>query len=51
MTYGELQDSVENFWSVLFLSGYLTVDKNSDINMATENGGMLSLKIPNTEIK
>ena len=51
VTYGELQDSVENFWSVLFLSGYLTVDKNSDISMATENGGMLSLKIPNTEIK
>ena len=51
LTYGELQDSVENFWSVLLLSGYLTVEKNSDFDKVTEDGGLLSVKIPNAEIK
>lgn len=51
LTYGELQDSVENFWSVLLLSGYLTVEKNSDFDKVTEDGGILSVKIPNAEIK
>lgn len=51
LTYGELQDSVENFWSVLLLSGYLTVEKDADFDKVTEDGGILSVKIPNEEIK
>lgn len=51
ITYGELQDSVENFWSLLLLSGYLTVEKDLNFDKVTEDGGILSVKIPNTEIK
>lgn len=51
LTYGELQDSVENFWSVLLLSGYLTVEKDADFDKVTEDGGILAVKIPNEEIK
>ena len=51
ITYGELQDSVENFWSLLLLSGYLTVEKDLNFDKVTEDGGVLSVKIPNTEIK
>ncbi|MDO4556764.1 MAG: hypothetical protein Q4B70_16750 [Lachnospiraceae bacterium] len=39
LTYGELFDSVENIWSVLFSTGYLTLNKN---------GGLI---IPNEEIR
>lgn len=52
LTYDELQDSVDNFWSVLLLSGYLTTERNDDYyEMATEDGGVFSLKIPNTEVR
>lgn len=51
LTYGELQDSVDNFWTVLFLSGYLTAEKDADFSRATEDGGLVSVKIPNTEVK
>lgn len=41
LTYDELQDSVDNFWSVLLLSGYLTTERNDDYyEMATEDGGV-----------
>lgn len=51
-TYGELQGSVDNFWSVLLLSGYLTIEKDDDYyNTVTENGGVFALRIPNTEVK
>lgn len=52
LTYDELQDSADNFWSVLLLSGYLTTEKNDDYyEMATEDGGAFSLRIPNTEVR
>lgn len=51
-TYGELQGSVDNFWSVLLLSGYLTIEKDDDYyNTVTEDGGVFALRIPNTEVK
>lgn len=51
LTYGELQDSIDNFWTVLYLSGYLTAQKDADFSKVTEDGGSLSVKIPNTEVK
>lgn len=44
LTYPELDRSVENLWSVLFTTGYLT-QKNSD------EEGRLELAIPNREVR
>jgi hypothetical protein len=44
LTYSELYDSIENLWSVLFLTGYLT-------QCGREDGKKLRLKIPNKEIR
>jgi hypothetical protein len=44
LTYWELYDSIENIWSVLFTTGYLTSRGESD-------GKKLNLAIPNTEIR
>ncbi len=44
LTYRELYDSVENVWSVLFTTGYLTQRGEPD-------GEKLHLVIPNTEIR
>lgn len=44
LTYRELYDSVENIWSVLFMTGYLTCRGMPD-------GKKLRLVIPNTEIR
>jgi hypothetical protein len=44
LTYSELYDSIENLWSVLFLTGYLT-------QCGREDGKNLKLKIPNKEIR
>ena len=44
LTYGELDNSIENLWSVLFTTGYLTQQGR------TQNGKYL-LSIPNTEIR
>lgn len=44
LTYNELDDNIDNLWSVLFTTGYLTmVGKPMD--------GVYTLKIPNNEIK
>ena len=44
LTYGELDNSMENLWSVLFTTGYLTlVGKPED--------GIYTLRIPNEEVK
>lgn len=43
LTYKELYDSIENVWSVLFVTGYLTQQGESD-------GKMRRLVIPNREI-
>lgn len=46
LTYGELEDSIENLWSVLYLTGYLTVDRNAE-----DLDGLTSLTIPNREVR
>ena len=43
LTYNELDKSIENLWSVLFTTGYLTKEKQSE-------DGLYELKIPNMEI-
>lgn len=43
LTYGEIDDSIDNLWSVLFTTGYLT-------KVGDANNGIYKLKIPNKEI-
>lgn len=45
LTYDYLHSSEENFWSVLYLTGYLTQEKQND------QKEIMTLKIPNKEIK
>ena len=47
LTYQEIYQSVENVWSVLFTTGYLTLDGVPD----RKNPGLLRLRIPNEEIR
>lgn len=47
LTYGELTESIDNLWSVLFLTGYLTADRNSP----QAQDGLTSLVIPNREVR
>jgi hypothetical protein len=44
LTYSELDNSIENLWSVLFITGYLTQIRQVD-------GKRYELKIPNQEIR
>ena len=44
LTYNNLYDSMENIWSVLFMTGYLTY-------RGTPGGGSYPLVIPNMEIR
>ncbi len=44
LTYSELDSSIENLWSVLFATGYLTLKERS-------TGRQFSLVIPNREIR
>ncbi len=44
LTYRELYDSLDNIWSVLFTTGYLTKQKETDLNT-------YELVIPNQEIR
>ena len=44
LTYDEIDNSINNFWSVLFMTGYLTFDGKSD-------RGIYKLKIPNKEVR
>ena len=43
LTYDYLHSSEENFWSILYLTGYLTQDK------VNNSGETMSLKIPNKD--
>lgn len=43
LTYNELDTSIQNLWSVLFTTGYLTKEKQSE-------NGLYELKIPNMEV-
>ena len=44
LTYNRLYDSIDNIWSVLFMTGYLTQRGKSD-------GNRIQLTIPNREIR
>ena len=44
LTYNEIDDSIDNLWSVLFTTGYLTKDGETD-------DGRLRLIIPNREVR
>ncbi len=44
ITYDEIDDNIENLWSVLFMTGYLTY-QNCD------EEGVFELRLPNKEIK
>lgn len=44
LTYRDLDSTVDNLWSILFTTGYLTKCGNDD-------GAMAKLKIPNKEIQ
>ncbi len=44
ITYNEIDESIENLWSVLFMTGYLTFQGRDD-------GGNFELVLPNREIK
>ncbi len=56
LTYGELEKDKDHLWSVLYITGYLTVDKeeskrnNKAITDCAENG-MIKLRIPNKEVR
>ncbi len=47
LTYGELTESIDNLWSVLFLTGYLTAERSAP--QAQE--GLTRLVIPNREVR
>ena len=50
LTYDYLHSSEENLWSVLYLTGYLTRVRETDLK-ETLPEGMTALRIPNAEIK
>lgn len=50
ITYDELTDSEENFWSVLYLTGYLTT-VNENYSQNFDNTISVKLKIPNKEVR
>jgi len=47
LTYGELTENIDNLWSVLFLTGYLTVDRNAP----KLDDDLISLVIHNREVR
>jgi len=50
LTYDYLHSTEDNLWSILYLTGYLTVARRSDSD-APIPSGMTALTIPNTEIR
>lgn len=44
LTYGELDNTIDNLWSVLFTTGYLTL-------VGKPENGIYKLRIPNEEVK
>ena len=50
LTYDYLHSSEENLWSILYLTGYLTRVRDSDLPNPLPDG-VLALMIPNAEIK
>lgn len=50
LTYDFLHSSESNFWSILYLTGYLTQKKLDELNHPSESG-LTALIIPNAEIR
>ena len=50
LTYDYLHSSEDNLWSILYLTGYLTKTKDSDLTKTLPDG-MSALIIPNAEVK
>lgn len=44
LTYNEIDNSIDNLWSVLYTTGYLTAD-------GADENGVLHLRIPNREVR
>ena len=44
LTHNEIKKSVDNIWSLLYMTGYLTLTKRP-------SGGLYTLKIPNREVR
>ena len=44
LTHSEIDDNIENIWSLLYMTGYLTLTEHPD-------GNIYSLRIPNREIR
>lgn len=51
LTYDILESSEENLWSLLYLTGYLTVVRPEEIPQEKLRSGQFALKIPNKEIE
>ena len=50
LTYDYLHSTEDNLWSILYLTGYLTVARRSDSDLPIPSG-MTALTIPNIEIR
>lgn len=50
LTYDDMTASEENLWSVLYLTGYVTVVKEENLQMSLPPG-YTALKIPNKEVR
>lgn len=52
LTYDLVHSSEENFWSILYLTGYLTIMKQEELSAGDFLGtGETALRIPNEEVK
>ena len=49
LTYDEIENSIDNIWSVLFTTGYLT--KIGDVKLADSESYAYKLVIPNKEVR
>ena len=50
LTYDYLHSSEENLWTILYLTGYLTSARNSELSQPLPDG-VVALTIPNAEIR
>lgn len=51
LTYDLLHSSEENFWSILYLTGYLTMVAPELVNQEELSAGETCLRIPNEEVR
>lgn len=53
LTYRDLYQNIDNLWSVLFATGYLTLRKENEPESETDNtiSNIYSLAIPNLEVR